>query len=412
MNMRQLIAIIVTLCVCGSVCANEVKLSPVGTLNIDGTDTFPICVTMAPPPDGQAPDGSPAFEELSKGGINFMRSGPNGDVEWTDEYLKQEEHLLEVAAKYHMHAAPWLKELADFPANATAREARLKEIINALKDNPGLGVWKGADEPEWGKIPVANVKRVYDIIKQLDPNHPVWIVQAPRGTVQSLAAYNSTYDITGTDIYPISYPPGSHSLLPNKTISLVGDYTQRMREVGQGKIPFWMTLQIAWSGVAGKGKTLRFPTFAEERFMTYEAIINGARGLVYFGGNLPVTFNERDAKLGWNWTFWEKVLRPVLEEVGAHGPLAQAMVASDSNLPVRVSGKGIEFVVRETPQALFILACSREPSITAQVKFIGLPSGISEGEVEFEDPRKVKVANGSFSDWFGPYEVHVYRFAK
>ena len=341
-----------------------------------------------------------------------MRSGPTGNGDWTAAYMKEEIHLLDVAARYHMHAAPWLKELADFPPTAAAKEKRLEEVINALKNHPGLGVWKGDDEPEWGKKSPANLRHIYEIIKKVDPNHPVWIVQAPRGTVQSLAAYNDTLDITGTDIYPIGYPPGSHSLLPNKEISMVGDYTQRMREVTQGKKPFWMTLQIAWSGVAGKGKTLRFPTFAQERFMTYEAIINGARGLIYFGGNLPVTFNDRDAKLGWNWTFWECVLRPVVEEVGANGPLAEAMVAPDSTLPIRSDGKGIEFVVRETPQALYVLACARDPSVTAQVKFTGLPAGAGEGKVLFEEPRTVKVAGGSFEDWFGPYEVHVYRFAR
>jgi hypothetical protein len=396
---------------CASAWASVVAVNPDGTLQIDGNPVFPIGLTMAPPPDGQSPDGDPAFEELSKAGINFMRSGPVGG-NWTPDYLKEEKHLLDVAAKYSMQAAPWLKELADFPAGATVKEERLKELVNALKDHPGLGVWKGADEPEWGKIPVANCKRVYDVIKSLDPNHPIWVVQAPRGTVQSLAAYDSTYDITGTDVYPVSYPPGGHSLLPNKEISMVGDYAQRMRQVTQGKKPFWMTLQIAWSGVAGKGKTLRFPTFAQERFMTYQAIINGARGLIYFGGNLPQTFNEQDAKLGWNWSFWQHVLKPLVEEVGAHGPLAQAMLAPDANLPVRVNGQGIEFVVRETPEALFILACDRDPVNTAQIKFTGLPSSAGEGKVLFEEPRTVKATNGSFEDWFGPFEVHVYRFAR
>ena len=34
------------------------------------------------------------------------------------------------------------------------------------------------------------------------------------------------------------------------------------------------------------------------------------------------------------------------------------------------------------------------------------------GTVMFEEPRTVEVKDGSFSDWFGPYEVHVYKFTK
>jgi len=64
------------------------------------------------------------------------------------------------------------------------------------------------------------------------------------------------------------------------------------------------------------------------------------------------------------------------------------------------------------------------------VSFSGLPlqddgTPIAEGQVLFEyvqDPlpppldgqrvfRPVSVTNGGFKDWFGPHDVHVYRFA-
>ena len=170
---------------------------------------------------------------------------------------------------------------------------------------------EAADEPQWGKEPVAPLVRAYDIIHEEDPNHPVWIVQAPRGSVEELRPYNAAYDIGGVDIYPIGYPPGGHVVAaePNKRISMVGDYTRKMLRVVDGRKPIWLTLQIAWSGVARPGKTLRFPTFPEQRFMTYEAIINGARGLVYFGGGLPTTLSEDDREYRWNWTYWDRVLR-------------------------------------------------------------------------------------------------------
>ena len=40
------------------------------------------------------------------------------------------------------------------------------------------------------------------IIHEEDPNHPLWIVHAPRGTVEELRAYDATYDIGGVDILP------------------------------------------------------------------------------------------------------------------------------------------------------------------------------------------------------------------
>ncbi len=242
----------------------------------------------------------------------------------------------------------------------------------------------------------------------------MWIVQAPRGTVDELKAYNSTYDIGGVDIYPVGYPPGGHVDGPdeNKDLSLVGDYAQKMMHVVDGRQPIWMTLQIAWSGVVPPHRTLRFPTFAQERFMTYEAIINGARGLVYFGGNIRRTLSERDRPYGWNWTFWNRVLRPVIEEVGDHSPLAEALCAADSKLPVRATGTAIELCVREVDRQIFLLACCRDPQTTAEVAFTGLPAELGKGDVLYESPRTVVAHDGAFTDWFAPYDVHVYRFVR
>ena len=146
--------------------------------------------------------------------------------------------------------------------------------------------------------------------------------------------------------------------------------------------------------------------------MTYQAIINGARGLVYYGGNLAPTLSERDQPFGWNWTYWERVLRPIVEEVGDKGPLATALCVANSKLPVKANAVAIELCVREVGREVFVFACSRESQKTAQIQFTGLPIDAGEGAVLFESPRKVIAKSGSFSDWFAPYDVHVYRFAR
>ena len=53
-----------------------------------------------------------------------------------------------------------------------------------------------------------------------------------------------------------------------------------------GRKAIWTTLQIAWSGVLPPRHRLVFPTLPEARFMAYDAIIAGARGLFFFGGHL------------------------------------------------------------------------------------------------------------------------------
>ena len=401
--------------------AAKVTIDPDLVLAIDGRKIFPIGFTLPPAPDAKAPNGRPALEEFRDAGAIFIRTGPMRDVadEWSEAWIAREKEYHAAAARAGMLCLPWLKELSVVDAGDTAKEQKLRTILRMFRDSPGLGVWKGEDEPQWGEMNSTGKKSppplitAYRIMREEDPNHPVWIVQAPRGTVAQLKEYNATHDIAGVDIYPIGYPPGGHVLAnENKAISMVGDYTRKMVQVVEGKKPVWLTLQIAWSGVLKPGKTLRFPTFPEERFMAYQAIINGARGLIFFGGSLEASLSDADKPYGWNWTFWRRVLRPIIEEVGDHGPLAAALVAPDAKLPIAVrGGSGIEWCARQVGDELFLLACCREPQKTALIEFTGLPVD-GEADVLFESPRKVTARNGAFKDWFAPYEVHVYRFTR
>jgi hypothetical protein len=389
---------------------NKASFNSDGVLIIDGKKVFPIGFTMPPPADGRTPTGRNGIEELRDAGATFLRTGVMGGP-WDDAAFEREQAWMDAAARNGMYCLVSLREAASVKEGDAANEAKLRAIVGRFKDHPGMGAWKGVDEPDWGKHPVEPMVRAYRIIREMDPHHPVWVVQAPRGTVESMRKYSVACDATGADIYPVGYPPGGHSLLPNNEISLVGDHTRIMTEVAQGKMPVWMVLQIAWSGVIKPGKTLRFPTFAQERFMAYQAIANGARGIVFFGGHIGKACTPQDAKLGWNWTFWNRVLRPVVEEIGEKSPLYPALLAADSKLPVKVEGdgsEGVEFCVREVGDEVFLIATKREGP-TVNVRFRGLPPTARDGEVLFESPRRVEAKDGAFTDWFGPFEVHVYR---
>ena len=101
------------------------------------------------------------------------------------------------------------------PAQPSDRELLLTKVVNALKGHPALAVWKGVDEPRnpargdaW--IRPAGLVRGYERMKQLDPRHPIVVIQAPGSTAAQLTPYRPALDVTGMDIYPVSYPPGVH----------------------------------------------------------------------------------------------------------------------------------------------------------------------------------------------------------
>ena len=71
----------------------------------------------------------------------------------------------------------------------------------------------------------------------------------------------------------------------------------------------------------------------------------------------------------------------------------------------------VEFCVREVGDSIYVLACKREGN-TVEVEFSGLPDWIGEGQVLYESPRRVQAHQGAFSDWFAPFDVHVYCFER
>lgn len=149
--------------------------------------------------------------------------------------------------------------------------------------------------------------------------------------------------------------------------------------------------------------------------LTYQAIIHGARGLFYFGGHIEKSLPERDRQLGWNWTHWNKVLRPVIEEIGTHSPLYPALLAPNTQAKIKCSDAKVEFVARQVGDDLFLIAAKREGDMVADTKlasFSGLESGYDRANVLYEDPRTVEVKDGKLADWFAPFDVHVYHLKK
>ncbi len=392
-----------------------------GALLLEGRKVFPLVLSDGPPPGAKAPDGGDAFAEIAAGGANFIRVGrPHWSLESIDQQIAEEREVLDAAAAHGLHCWLQLGNVPDLPARALSPNRRmLTNIVGQLKDHPALGAWKGIDEPanpnRPARVPVAGLVRAYRTLRAADPNHPVVITQAPVGTAAQLVPYRLAFDITGADIYPVSYPPGKHAGGGKHDIGVVGDVTRKMVRAAGGK-PIWMTLQIAWSGVIPTERhpanVPRFPTLSQERFMAYQAILNGARGLAFFGGHLTQIARPADAKAGWNWTFWERVLRPLLEELTSDS-LAPALVAPNARSRVQASAKDVELVTREAGGFLYVIAV-RRGSATSRVGFSGLPARLTGGAVLFEYNdqafRTVKIANGRFRDWFGQHDARVYRF--
>jgi hypothetical protein len=394
-----------------------------GNLLVEGRRVFPIGLSDPPPVGSTAPDsGRPAWAEIAAAGVTFVRNYTVWRASGLDEQLIAVAQELDAAPEHGLQL--WLA-LAGVDADL-GKQALLDRIVNEFKGHPGLGVWKGVDEPAHGHVPVAGCVAVYQHLRRLDPDHPVAIIEAPRGpspgpgsrdtrlTVAAIQPYTAACDIHGIDIYPL--PPGAHAGGPpvNTDISVVGDMTGIVvRETQRRAI--WTTLQIAWSGVFPP-HPVEFPTLHQARFMAYDAIVAGARGLFFFGGQFKQVMNEADRKLGWNWTYWRQVQRPLLEEL-TDTPHMAALTAPLAGAAITANAADVALSARETAQALFIVAVRKSPVVTGPVRFSGLPANAAQGTVLAHPggnpARQVEAVRGSFTDPspFAPHDARVYRFA-
>jgi hypothetical protein len=437
-----------------------------GVLVVDGKKVFPIGFSNPPPLGAKAPNAQPALKELKDAGGNFIRIGiKDWSLAKVDTQLHGVVERLQEAADNELHCWLWLGELpANLVSGKPRRELLLKRIVTAVRDHPGLGAYKGYDEPLWNGVGVDGLARTLSTLKQpdFDPHHPLVLIQAPRMrppkkkdpkvkvrdggvplTVARLKRYVSAYDITGSDVFPISNPPFNHASSATTNISVVGEVTRKMVKGAQGK-PVWMTLQIAHSGTPFPHVPC-FPSLHEERFMAYDAIVNGARGLMFFGGHMTQVCTPDDAAAGWNWTFWTQVLRPLVAELSSDD-LLPALLAPSEQPTVKASPAdkkkvaAIELATRRDSKHLYVIA-ARRGGTASLITMSGLPrnldgTAIEQGEVLFEhiqwptpkalkkfadahEPvpphaqvlRPVTVKDGAFADRFRPFDVHVYRFA-
>jgi hypothetical protein len=393
-----------------------------GGLVVAGRRVFPLGLSDPPPVVGAAPNsGLPAWTEIATAGVTHVRNYTVWNPGAIAEQLFAVGQELDAAQREGLQV--WLG-LAGLDRDLS-RESLVDEVVDAVKGHQGLGAWKGVDEPALARVPPAGCVAVYKRVRALDPNHPVTIIEAPRApattpgrtkplTAAAVEPYAAACDIHGVDIYPVSRPPGAHAGGPpvNTDISVVGDMT-RILVQASGHRPIWTTLQIAWSGVLPPHPTV-FPTLEQARFMAYDAIVAGARGLFFFGGQLKAAMTQADQQRGWNWTYWEHVQRPLLLELSEPTHTA-AFLAAASGAHVTTNASDIALTTRERPGVFSLIAVSKSPTATNQVRFSGIPSGATHGTVlahPGNPARPVTAGNGAFTDpsAFAPHNARVYEF--
>lgn len=277
--------------------AVEVSIEPDRMLAIDGRRTFIRGIY-------KNPDDDAVLKEVAEAGFNLTRCG-------------RDKQALDRLQAHGLYGWCDTGSAAFVPADGSANEERLAAMVREVSGHPAFLTWEIPDEIMWNtwldidKKPVTNrekldalraetareadeLARGHEILRRLDPKHPVWMNHAAGGSLDVLANYARGADIIACDLYPLMpYPTGALDI-SRSVLGSIGLTATRMQATAPAK-PVWMVLQgMAWGDFENPVFTLQprpsqYPSFEESRFMAYDSIVSGARGVLYWGTHIGGT---------------------------------------------------------------------------------------------------------------------------
>lgn len=395
--------------------ATRVRIDENRMTQVDGQPFFPITARHMPT------GATPAL--LAKAGFNALRWTPFG----MDEFERDSFEVPDDFGGLMFYA--YLFNRGDLSTDPDRRKRELAALVRAIKDHPKLLGYEQRNEPAYtfmdqavAQSPPKGLIAGSDVVRSIDPDHPIRIGHMCSNLVSTLRKYNPAAEIVSCNPYMVmapgirrfvgSRPDGKLADCPDQTISAVGQYTRKMMRVAQGR-QVWMQIHGAanenWYNPNHTPETRNhglyehhrlYPSYWQMRFMAFNAIVRGATGLEWMLISLPVEASV--------WLDVQKIIGQLhcLHDVLASPPL-------DHNLDVEYTElgfgdwDGVESLVKLCNGKPYILSVNTQfdPMIAT---FSNLPPGLSGKLDVIDEDRQVEIEGGTFTDRFQPYEVHVY----
>jgi hypothetical protein len=244
---------------------------------------------------------------------------------------------------------------------------------------------------------IPKLHEAIELIRTLDQNkHQIWINEAAKSDLKFVRQYIDHIDITGCDIYPVKED--------SRDVAVIGEATERWKKVGRNKKPVWMVLQaFSWSELGDYygHKTVVYPSFNESRFMAYDAIVHGARGILYWGSQYLKSAEFRQS------------LYALTSELAALQPFLVAPEYSHAHLTLvelkrDLSTRGVRMSVRRAGQDWIVILVNEDDSPYLGVEVTGLDELNGHTLELLYGDENVTVERGEFITRIKPLEVKVF----
>jgi hypothetical protein len=171
-------------------------------------------------------------------------------------------------------------------------EVKLRDALRVVEHHPALLAYYLFDEPSASnphQTP-ADLKRVYDIVADEDPYHPVGVcICVP----EYFGAYVECYDMVMPDPYPL--------VKSRRPLTWVSEWVDSARTAIGDRKPVWVVPQaFGWDVIENipDPERYRTPTPAQERSMTYLALTHGARAVMYYCFHVYTGYDAAQEKAG------------------------------------------------------------------------------------------------------------------
>ena len=277
-------------------------------------------------------DGAPFFPV----GLYWLRADMLGEMRRLNfnsgDYfykLRGEEvaELMDAAAEQGMQI---LLELSEHARQQPEPDYEaIEAAVKRYRRHPALLAWYLVDEPDETGMDPAVARRIYELIRELDPYHPVYLVN---NRPHTYAAYAEASDILAIDVYPI----------PRYPITRVRDSMRQARWASLGRKPVWLVAQ-AFGGVE---HWPRAPTAVELRNMVYQGVIQGAGGVLFY------RHCQEDERHIQPLALWKEVQTLAAELA----ELAPVLMQPAFDAGARAAGRGVEALIKKQGDDIYVFA--------------------------------------------------------
>ena len=315
-------------------------------------------------------------------------------------YSSPNREQMDLAQKHGLKVIYSVKDLYAGMHGAASRikheadeEPQVRQRFRTFRDHPALLAWYLNDELPQSYMPRLEAHERW--AREDDPQHPTWVVLYQFKEVRD---YCRTFDVIGTDPYPIGRSPAS----------MAAQWTaETFRQVEYAR-PMWQVPQVHnWAnyakGDAQRKKAGRTPTFDEVRSMAWQCIAEGATGLVFYSWfdvkrNPDVSFDVQ----------WDGLKR-IAAEIDRMAP----MILSIEECP-KVVARGSESP--DPPSWLHLLRRRYD----GKIYLVAVNDGDGEGRITLQLPvpckqvevlgenRSLRPEGAEFQDELAKLAVHVY----